>query len=38
MGGLIAKAILSGAMIAAISKIDKRLPTAAALVASLSLV
>ncbi len=38
MGGLIAKAILSGAMIAAISQIDKRLPAAAALVASLSLV
>lgn len=38
MGGFIAKAILSGAMIAAISEVGKRLPAAAALVASLSLV
>ncbi len=38
MGGHIAKAILSRAMIAAISQIGKRLPAAAALVASLSLV
>ncbi|MBB3938489.1 hypothetical protein GGR39_000118 [Novosphingobium fluoreni] len=38
MGGHIAKAILSGAMIAAISEIGRRLPAAAALVDSLSLV
>ncbi len=38
MGGHLAKAILSGAMIAAISEVGKRLPAAAALVASLSLV
>ena len=38
MGGLIAKALLSGALIVAISEIGKRLPTLAALVASLPLV
>ena len=35
---LIAKALLSGALIAAISEIGKRLPTVAALVASLPLI
>ena len=35
---LVAKALLSGALIAAISEIGKRLPTVAALVASLPLV
>lgn len=35
---LVAKALLSGALIAAISEIGKRLPTLAALVASLPLV
>ena len=38
MWGLVAKALLSGALIAAISEIGKRLPTFAALVASLPLV
>lgn len=38
MGQLIAKALLAGAMIAAIAEIGKRLPTMAALVASLPLV
>jgi hypothetical protein len=38
MGGLIAKALLSGALIVAISEIGKRLPALAALVASLPLV
>lgn len=38
MWPLIAKALLSGALIAAISEIGKRLPTVAALVASLPLV
>lgn len=38
MWGLVAKALLSGALIAAISEIGKRLPTMAALVASLPLV
>jgi hypothetical protein len=38
MLGLVAKALLSGALIAAISEIGKRLPTVAALVASLPLV
>ncbi len=38
MGSLIAKAILSGVMITAISEVGKRLPAAAALVSSLSLV
>ena len=38
MGALIAKALLAGAMIAAISEIGKRLPAVAALVASLPLV
>jgi hypothetical protein len=38
MLGLIAKALLSGALIVAISEIGKRLPTLAALVASLPLV
>jgi hypothetical protein len=38
MWGLVAKALLAGAMIAAISEIGKRLPTMAALVASLPLV
>ncbi len=38
MWSLIAKALLAGAMIAAIAEIGRRLPTAAALVASLPLV
>ena len=38
MFGLIAKALLSGALIAAISEVGKRLPALAALVASLPLV
>jgi hypothetical protein len=38
MGALAAKALLSGLMIALISEIGRRLPTAAALVASLPLV
>jgi hypothetical protein len=38
MWGLLAKALLAGTMIAAISEIGKRLPTMAALVASLPLV
>ena len=38
MGSLIAKALLSGALIVAIAEIGKRLPTFAALVASLPLV
>ena len=38
MWPLVAKALLSGALIAAISEIGKRLPTVAALVASLPLV
>jgi hypothetical protein len=38
MLGLIAKALLSGALIAAISEVGKRLPALAALVASLPLV
>lgn len=38
MGSLIAKALLAGAMIAAIAEIGKRLPAMAALVASLPLV
>ena len=38
MWSLIAKALLAGAMIAAIAEIGKRLPTMAALVASLPLV
>ena len=38
MGGLIAKALLAGAMIAAIAEIGKRLPAMGALVASLPLV
>ena len=38
MWGLVAKALLSGALIAAISEIGKRLPTVGALVASLPLV
>lgn len=38
MLALIAKALLSGALIAAIAEIGKRLPTVAALVASLPLV
>jgi len=38
MFGLIAKALLSGALIAAISELGKRLPALAALVASLPLV
>lgn len=38
MGGLIAKALLSGVLIVAISEIGKRMPTLAALVASLPLV
>lgn len=38
MWGLVAKALLSGALIAAISEIGKRLPAVAALVASLPLV
>ena len=38
MLGLVAKALLSGALIAAVAEIGKRLPTVAALVASLPLV
>lgn len=38
MGALIAKALLSGLLIAAIAEIGKRVPTVAALVASLPLV
>lgn len=38
MGSLIAKALLSGALIVAIAELGKRLPTVAALVASLPLV
>ena len=38
MWPLVAKALISGALIAAISEIGKRLPTVAALVASLPLV
>lgn len=38
MWGLVAKALLSGVLIAAISELGKRLPTFAALVASLPLV
>ena len=38
MGSLLAKALLSGLLIALISEIGKRLPTVAALVASLPLV
>lgn len=38
MWGLVAKALISGALIAAISELGKRLPTLAALVASLPLV
>ncbi|HSG33952.1 MAG TPA: DUF3147 family protein [Sphingomonadaceae bacterium] len=38
MWSLVAKALLAGAMIAAIAEIGKRLPTMAALVASLPLV
>lgn len=38
MGELVAKALLSGLLIATISEIGKRLPTVAALVASLPLV
>ena len=38
IGGLVAKALLSGALIAAISEIGKRLPVLAALVAALPLV
>jgi len=38
MGGLLAKALLSGALIALISEIGKRLPTVAALVAALPLI
>ncbi len=38
MWGLVAKALLAGTMIAAIAEIGKRLPTMAALVASLPLV
>ena len=38
MWGLIAKALLSGALIAAISEVGKRLPTLGALIASLPLV
>ena len=38
MGALIAKALLAGAMIAAISEIGRRLPATAAIVASLPLV
>ena len=38
MWGLVAKALLSGVLIAAISEIGKRMPTIAALVASLPLV
>ena len=38
MWGLVAKALLSGALIAAISEVGKRLPTLGALIASLPLV
>ena len=38
MWAIVAKALLAGAMIAAISEIGRRLPTAAAVVASLPLV
>jgi len=38
MGSLIAKALLAGAMIAAIAEIGKRLPAMAAIIASLPLV
>ncbi|MGN6500103.1 MAG: DUF3147 family protein [Tsuneonella sp.] len=38
MWGLLAKALLAGAMVAAISEIGRRLPTLGALVASLPLV
>lgn len=38
MWGLLAKALLAGAMVAAISEIGRRLPTMGALVASLPLV
>ncbi|HCF24570.1 MULTISPECIES: DUF3147 family protein [unclassified Novosphingobium] len=38
MWGLVAKALLSGALIVAVAEIGKRLPTVAALVASLPLV
>lgn len=38
MGGLIAKALLSGALIVAIAELGKRLPALGALVASLPLV
>ena len=38
MWGVVAKALLAGAMIAAISEIGKRLPATAAIVASLPLV
>lgn len=38
MWALVAKALLAGAMIAAISEIGRRLPTAAAIIASLPLV
>ena len=38
MGGLIAKALLAGAMIAAIAESGKRLPAMGALIASLALV
>jgi hypothetical protein len=38
MGGLVAKALLSGLLIALISELGKRLPTFAALVASLPLI
>lgn len=38
MGWLVARALLAGAMIAAISEIGKRLPATAAIVASLPLV
>ena len=38
MWGLVAKALLSGALIAAISEVGKRLPTLGALIASLPLI
>ena len=38
MWGLVAKAMLSGALIAAISEVGKRLPTLGALIASLPLI
>ena len=38
MWGLVAKALLSGALIAAIAEVGKRLPTLGALIASLPLV